>query len=112
MRIAITGSRGIPNNYGGYEQCAENLAVLLVKSGHEVTVYNPHYHEYKQDNFHGVRIVTKWNPEKTIGTPANFIYDYLCMQHTLKEKCDILLVLGYTTASFFSRCFTSEKASL
>jgi len=101
MRIAITGSRGIPNNYGGYEQCAENLAVLLVKSGHEVTVYNPHYHDYKQSTFHGVRIVTKWNPEKTIGTPANFIYDYLCMQHALKEKCDILLVLGYTTASFF-----------
>ena len=38
MKIAITGSRGIPNNYGGFEQCAENLAVLLVEAGHEVTV--------------------------------------------------------------------------
>ena len=68
MRIAIAGSRGIPNNYGGFEQCAENLAVLLAKSGHEVTVYNPDYHEYDKDDYHGVRIVKQWNPEKKIGT--------------------------------------------
>jgi hypothetical protein len=27
MRIAILGTRGIPNNYGGFEQCAEYLSV-------------------------------------------------------------------------------------
>ncbi len=112
MRIAITGSRGIPNNYGGFEQCAENLAVLLVQAGHEVTVYNPHYHDYKEKTFHGVRIVTRWNPEKTIGTSGNFVYDYLCMQHALNEKCDILLVLGYTTASFFFPVLKKGKSIL
>ncbi|MBL7924977.1 MAG: DUF1972 domain-containing protein [Bacteroidia bacterium] len=101
MRIAITGSRGIPNNYGGFEQCAENLAVLLAKAGHSVTVYNPGYHDYSGNDFNGVRIVKQWNPEKSMGTAGNFIYDYLCMRHALREKCDILLVLGYTTASVF-----------
>lgn len=112
MRIAITGSRGIPNNYGGFEQCAENLAVLLAKSGHDVTVYNPHYHDFNQDTFNGVRIVKKWNPEKSIGTSGNFVYDYLCMHHALKEKCDILLVLGYTTASFFFPVLQKRKSIL
>lgn len=33
MRIGILGSRGIPNNYGGFEQFAEYLAVGLTKLG-------------------------------------------------------------------------------
>ena len=44
MKIAILGTRGIPNNYGGFEQCAEYLSVGLVEKGHEVTVYSPHFH--------------------------------------------------------------------
>jgi glycosyltransferase involved in cell wall biosynthesis len=42
-----------------------------------------------------------WNPELTVGTAGNFIYDYLCMRDAIKNKADILLVLGYTTASVF-----------
>ncbi len=112
MKIAITGSRGIPNNYGGFEQCAENLAVLLVKAGHDVTVYNPDYHEYNQEFFNGVRIVKCKNPEKKIGTAGNFLYDYRCMQHALKAECDILLVLGYTTASVFFPFLKKGKSVL
>lgn len=112
MRIAITGSRGIPNNYGGFEQCAEHLAVLLVKAGHEVTVYNPVYHEYNQPDYQGVRIVKIVNPEKKIGTAGNFIYDYNCMKHALSERCDILLVLGYTTASVFFPFLRKRKSIL
>ena len=33
MKIAILGTRGIPNNYGGFEQCAESLSIGLVKEG-------------------------------------------------------------------------------
>ena len=112
MKIAITGSRGIPNNYGGFEQCAENLAVLLVKAGHDVTVYNPDYHDYDNDFFNGVRIVKCKNPEKKIGTAGNFIYDYQCMQHAIKSQCDILLVLGYTTASVFFPFLKKGKSIL
>ena len=39
MKIAILGTRGIPNNYGGYEQLAEYLSVGLVEKGHEVIGY-------------------------------------------------------------------------
>ena len=56
MKISICGSRGIPNNYGGYEQCAERLATALADSGHEVIVYNPEYHPYKDDMFGKVHI--------------------------------------------------------
>ena len=54
MKIAILGTRGIPNNYGGFEQFAEYLSVGLVEKGHEVTVYSPHFHDYKESVYKGV----------------------------------------------------------
>lgn len=39
MKIAIVGTRGIPNRYGGFEQFAEKAGSMLVDRGHEVTVY-------------------------------------------------------------------------
>ena len=53
MNIAILGTRGIPNNYGGFEQFAEYLSVGLVNLGHVVTVYNPHFHAYNKNVFKG-----------------------------------------------------------
>lgn len=38
-RIAILGSRGIPARFGGFETCAEQLAVRLVQRGCRVTVF-------------------------------------------------------------------------
>ena len=80
MKIAILGTRGIPNNYGGFEQCAEYLSVGLVKKGHEVSIYSPHFHPYDKDEYKGVKIKKKYSPQYFLGnSAANFIYDYLCL---------------------------------
>ena len=39
MKIAIVGTRGIPNRYGGFEQFAEKVSSRLVDLGHNVSVY-------------------------------------------------------------------------
>ena len=39
MKIAIVGTRGIPNRYGGFEQFAEKVSSTLMDRGHQVTVY-------------------------------------------------------------------------
>ena len=39
MKIAILGTRGIPNRYGGFEAFAEQLSARLAERGHEVRVY-------------------------------------------------------------------------
>jgi glycosyltransferase involved in cell wall biosynthesis len=39
LKIAIVGTRGIPNRYGGFEQFAEKISSTLADRGHEVTVY-------------------------------------------------------------------------
>lgn len=95
MKIAILGTRGIPNNYGGFEQFAEFLSIGLVRRGHEVTVYNPHFHTYPKRSFHGVAIRYIYSPEKWMGASANFIYDYLCLKDALRIGFDIILECGY-----------------
>ena len=100
MNIAILGTRGIPNNYGGFEQCAEYLSVGLVRRGHNVTVYNPVFHPYKKKIYKGVRIVRKFSPQKFIGvSAANFVYDYLCFKDAVNNDFDIILELGLITSA-------------
>ena len=100
MKIAILGTRGIPNNYGGFEQCAEYLSVGLAEKGHDVSIYSPNFHPYKDDTFKGVKIIRKASPQHIFGNSAsNFIYDYLCLKNAAKQVFDIILELGLITSS-------------
>jgi len=47
MNLAIIGTRGIPNNYGGFEELAEHISVGLHVKGYNVTVFNGSDHDYK-----------------------------------------------------------------
>ena len=95
MKIAFISTRGIPNNYGGFEQFAEYISVGLVRRGHEVVVYSPHFHPYREPDYKGVRIKHIYSPEKWMGS---FFYDFLSLRDALKkEKFDIIYEAGYTS---------------
>ncbi|MFA5993830.1 MAG: DUF1972 domain-containing protein [Parcubacteria group bacterium] len=99
MIIAILGTRGIPNNYGGFEQFAEYLSVGLVRRGHSVIVYNPHFHDYVDCQYQGVSIVKQWCPENLLGASTHFIYDFLCLRDATNKGVDVVLECGYQSAS-------------
>lgn len=101
MKIAILGTRGIPNQYGGFEQFAEYVSVGLAEKDHKVTVYNPHFHSYKKKYYQSVQISHVYSPEAAIGGAANYIYDYLCLKDALKKKFDIILECGHGSALFY-----------
>lgn len=101
MKIGILGTRGIPNNYGGFEQCAEYLAAGLTKRGHDVTVYSSHKHTYREDEWNGVKIIHCNDPEHKFGTFGQFIYDLNCILDARKRKFDIILQLGYSSSSIW-----------
>lgn len=101
MRIGIIGTRGIPNYYGGFEQFAEYLSEGLVIKGHDITVYNSHYHPYKQEVWKGVKIIHKFDPEEMIGTAGQFLYDLNCILDARIRNFDIILQLGYTSSSIW-----------
>lgn len=101
MKIAILGTRGVPNHYGGFEQFAEFFSVYLVEKGHEVYVYNSHNHPYQEKTFHGVNIIHCNDPEHKMGTFGQFLYDYNCIMDSRKRDFDIILQLGYTSNSIW-----------
>ena len=101
MRVAILGTRGIPNNYGGFEQLAQYLSEYLVSKQHEVWVFSSSAHPYKEKWWNGVHIIHCNDPEKTMGTTGQFIYDLNCVIQIRKLKPDIVLQLGYTSSSIW-----------
>ncbi len=109
LKIGILGTRGIPNNYGGFEYIAGCLAEGLVQRGHEVTVYNSHKHPYKEHNWNGVQIVHRYDPEYLVGIAGQFVYDLNCIRHARKEKYDIVLMLGYTSSSVWGILYPKQS---
>lgn len=99
MKIAFISTRGIPNNYGGFEQFAEYISVGLAKRGHEVTVYSPHFHPYKEKTYKGVRIKHIYSPETWMGSSlGSFFYDFASLRDALKrDNFDIIYEAGYTS---------------
>jgi len=101
MKIAILGTRGIPNYYGGFEQFEEFFSVYLVQKGYEVYCYNSHNHKFQEKTFKGVNIIHQHDPEYKYGTFGQFIYDYNCIIDARKRNFDIILQLGYTSNSIW-----------
>jgi glycosyltransferase involved in cell wall biosynthesis len=102
MKIAILGTRGIPNNYGGFEECAEYLAQGLVNKGHEVIVYNSHNHHYQQSEYKGAKIIHIHDPEYKFGNFGQIIYDFNCAMDVRNRNCDIILQMGSSSSSISS----------
>ncbi len=97
MKIAIIGTRGIPNRYGGFEQLAQHLATNLTQNGHKVSVYLPAYRTDVDNEWNGIQIrkifFIRW-----LGSLFHFVYDFLSIKDSLKKEDDIILVCGYVTS--------------
>lgn len=101
MKIAILGTRGIPNHYGGFEQFAEYFSVYTASKGHEVFVYNSSLHPYKEKEYQKVHLIHCKDFEKTLGTAGQFLYDLNCILDSRKRAFDVILQLGYTSSSIW-----------
>ena len=101
MKIAVLGTRGIPNRYGGFEQIAEKMSVRWTNFGHEVTVYNPNDHPFIGKERNGVKIKQIFCNEGRLGVLGTNIFDYLCLKDALKQDYDIILELGYSASIFY-----------
>jgi glycosyltransferase involved in cell wall biosynthesis len=102
-KIAILGSRGIPNAYGGFEQFAEYLSVPLAAQGMEVYVYCSDKHSYREALYRGVHLIHCKDPEDRLGSAGQFLYDLNCILDSRKRGFDVILQLGYTSSSIWHR---------
>lgn len=97
------GTRGIPNQYGGFEQFTQYLSAGLVQKGHHVSVYCSHTHPYQQPEWKGVQLIHCKDPENKWGTAGQFFYDRNCIRDSHHRSFDVLLHLGYTSDSIWHR---------
>ena len=109
MKIAILGTRGIPNYYGGFEQISAYLSLGLVQKGHSVTVYNSHSHPYQQNEWNGVQIVHCYDPEYLMGTAGQFIYDFNCLKNARRKDFEVILCMGYSSISVWGWFFPGKS---
>ena len=109
LRIAILGTRGIPNYYGGFEHISEYVSAGLVKRGHAVTVYNSHNHPYTQSTWNGVEIRHCFDPEYMVGAAGQFVYDLNCLIDARKRNYDVILLMGYTSSSIWGRLYPQKS---
>lgn len=110
MKIAIVGTRGIPNEYGGFEQFADILSQGLAQKGHSITVYCSANHNYKEATYNGVNLIHKLDPENKIGTVGQFLYDLNCILDVKKQNFDIIYMLGYTSSSIWQKMIYGKGA--
>jgi glycosyltransferase involved in cell wall biosynthesis len=112
LKIAILGTRGIPNNYGGPEANAEFMAPILVRLGHEVTVYSPDEHPYQERAWNGVKLRHVYNQESRLGIWGTLLYDFLCLRDAMRSDFDIILELGYVPVAIFFPLRGKSRARL
>ena len=103
LHVALQGSRGIPNRYGGFEELAEHLALGLTQLGHRVTVYTPSTHPDLAPEWNGVQRRIIWDPEKKLGSASQLIYDGLSLLDAVRNPPDVLLALGTTSSGAWLR---------
>ena len=99
LRVALIGSRGIPNRYGGYETLMEELARRLVAAGVEVTVYcRRHVTPPGLTEHAGARLVVLPTLRtKHLDTPVHTLLSCL---HAAARPYDAALVVNSANALF------------
>ncbi|MCI0348238.1 MAG: glycosyltransferase [Acidobacteriales bacterium] len=101
LHIAILGSRGIPNRYGGFEAFAEKLSEHLVRNGYRVSVYcrrqfsRPEDAEVVDQRIR--RVVLPSITSKHLDTP---VHTFLSILHVIFTDADLVLMVNVANSLF------------
>lgn len=102
--ISIIGSRGIPNNYGGFEKFTEILSTALVKKDVHVLVSCEKNRDLNMiDEYCGVKLFFfPLNPPSKgyLRNLYEFVYDAYSL-YVASRKSDVVYMLGYSAAFLF-----------
>ena len=91
MKIAIVGTQGLPNQYGGFETLADYL-VKNLSNRHDITVYCSSKSIGRgADEYCGAKL--RYINVADHGA-SGIIYDSLCLIDAQKRSFDVILILG------------------
>jgi glycosyltransferase involved in cell wall biosynthesis len=94
----MIGIRGVPANYGGLEECAEQVGTRLAARGHEVAVYcRKGTYDDRVQAYKGMRRIVL--PRIETRATDTYSHTFLSMVHALKLKPDVILAFNPGVAS-------------
>ena len=108
MKIGVLGTRGIPNQYGGFEEFAEKVSALWVLEGHEVLVYCEGNEATEDVLENGVRRVFVKTYQRHLRGFYLFLYDFHSTRDALTRGCDVVYHAGYQS-SVLGNFFLSKR---
>jgi glycosyltransferase involved in cell wall biosynthesis len=111
MKIAIIGSRGYPYVYSGYETFVDELAVRLVKKGHEVFVFcHRNLFHLRPAVVNGVHLIYLPAIEKKVF--SQFSHSFLSTFYVLFKPMDVILFVNSANGPFglLTRIFRKKTA--
>ena len=95
--IYIIGTVGVPACYGGFESLVENM-LDYKPSDVEYTVFcTSKKYENKLENYKGAKLIYL---ERDANGKDSILYDYESMKIAIKNKADIMLILGVSGCMF------------
>jgi rhamnosyltransferase len=102
--VAIVGSRGIPNNYGGFECFTENISQKLAEKDYDIYVSCEHHEdEDPPEKFEDVNLFyfpIKHPKSNMLGMLYEILYDAYSLIYA-SLKVDQIYMLGYSASIFF-----------
>ena len=96
MKIAILGTRGIPNRYGGFERFAEEIALEFSRLGHQVYVTRPSSQFDVKEFAPKILSVNLKVPRIPIANLATLYYDFISLRWATKNDFDAIIECGYS----------------
>ena len=96
--IAFSGSRGMPNKYGGYEELVDQVSRKLSESGNRIWVSTSSNHPDRKYLYPGVLRKFHWDPAKLFGSFSQIIYDWASIWSINRFKPDAHISLGTTSS--------------
>ncbi len=96
--IAFTGSRGMPNRYGGYEEMVDHVGRGLADQGHRVWISTSSAHPDRDYHYPGIRRARHLDPESWMGSAGQFIYDWISLRALKPWQPDAHFALGTTSS--------------
>ncbi|MFM1883900.1 MAG: hypothetical protein RL168_84, partial [Bacteroidota bacterium] len=96
--IAFTGSRGMPNRYGGYEEMVDHVGRRLADRGHRVWISTSSAHPDRDYHYPGIQRAHHYDPESWMGSAGQFVYDWISLRRLKPWKPDAHIALGTTSS--------------
>ena len=99
MKIAIVGTRGIPNRYGGFERFAEQVSSRFADHGHDVTVYCRRAFTRPDDVYDRrvKRVIVPSLHQKHLDTWVSTLFAAI---HAAYSRYDVVLMCNVANAPF------------